>query len=224
MEKLSQHRVVFYPHAVILTERQVRILTAYVEQGGTLVFGCRAGLKDPTGKCVQQNLPGVAAKLTGADVTEFTLTASDEGMIHVDWNGTTLEAPVFNDELQPLKGAKTAGTYKDSYYTGTPALIENSVGKGKVYYFGGCFSEQTAAVFFEKLDVIEPYQDIVEAPAGCEIALRTGKDRLGYLFVLNYEKTPQSIQIKRKSADLYTGEELEGERLLAPYETLVLKV
>ena len=223
VEKLSQHRVVFYPHAVILTERQVRILTAYVEQGGTLVFGCRAGLKDPTGKCVQQNLPGVAAKLTGADVTEFTLTASDERMIHVDWNGTTLEAPVFNDELQPLKGAKTAGTYKDSYYTGTPALIENSVGKGKVYYFGGCFSEQTAAVFFEKLDVIEPYQDIVEAPAGCEIALRTGKDRPGYLFVLNYEKTPQSIQIKRKSADLYTGEELEGERLLAPYETLVLK-
>ncbi len=222
-DQLKKYKVLFYPHAEILTQAQVDLLEEYVKDGGTVVFGCRAGLKDVTGKCVQQDLPGLARTLTGTDVTEFTLVAPDEGTIHVNWDGDDIEAAVFNDELQPLEGATVLARYENSYYKGVPALIGKKTGKGRTLYFGGAFTEKTAEVFFRRLGVIAPAADIVEAPEGCEITERAG-EKGRYLFVLNYEKTEQTIKLHKPVKDLYTGETLQGEKTMKPYETLVLKV
>lgn len=222
VEKLKRYQVLFYPHALILDEKQVAILEEYVSQGGVLVFGCRAGMKNENGRCVQENLPGLARKLTGAEVAEFTLVAEEEAPVYADWDGEMLESAVFNDELEADEGTKVLASYANSYYKGVPALTEHPLGKGKVLYFGGAFTEKTAETFFRKLGVMSPYENIVRLPKECEIAVRV-KDGMEYFFVLNYSKEEQTIILNEKMNSLYTGDPLCGEVKLAGYETLVLR-
>ncbi|MBE5917850.1 MAG: beta-galactosidase [Pseudobutyrivibrio ruminis] len=222
VEDLAKYKVLFYPHAVIITEKEAALLKEYVNQGGTLVFGCRAGQKDENGICTQEYLPGLVRELTGTDVVEYTLVGKDE-KIYVDVDGKKLEATTFNDELAPIGDAKVLGTYNGSYYDGVPGLIENKYGKGKTLYFGGCFNRETATAFLEMLDVVSPYEQILSIPESCEMCVRT-KDNKDFIFVLNYSKESQIINVKELMTDLYTGKTVSGEIELKGYETLVLTI
>ncbi len=50
---------------------------------------------------------------------------------------------------------------------------------GQAWYYGSAFTEEAAKIFLEKLGVAETYQDVVEAPPGCEIAVRRKGVRKG---------------------------------------------
>jgi beta-galactosidase len=220
---LSKYPALFYPHAVIMTEKRARLLEEYVKAGGTLVLGCRAGYKDTTGKCPMVKLPGFLRDLSGVDVTEYTFVAADEGAVTVDWDGTEIEAPVFNDILSPLGGARTLGRYTKSYYKSSPALIVNEYGKGKVYYFGSTFSRETAGVFLEKLGIADPYRDLFEMPECCELAPRK-KEGKHFFFVLNYAKETVHITLKTEMTDLYSQKSVSGKTELPAYGTAVYRI
>ncbi len=223
-KELEKYPVLFYPHAAIMTEQKVKVLEEYVSAGGCLVLGCRTGYKDETGKCVMLKLPGLLQPLAGTDVTEYTFAAPDDGKVYVDWEGTKVWAAVFHDILQPLgANAGTLGTYTSNYYAGCPGLIENSFGKGKVYYFGGAFSEETAKIFLEKLNIANPYKEIIEVPQECEIAVRSKKGRK-FLFVLNYGKKPVTIHLKESLINLYEGGKEAGSVEIEPYGTRVYEI
>lgn len=199
------------------------VLEQYVENGGTLVMGCRTGYKDLNGRCIMDCLPGLAAKLTGTDIPEYSFVAPDEGRICASWDKTEIEAAVFNDVLAPLNdGSEVLARYLSGDYAGQPALIRNRFGKGYAFYFGGAFSADTAKVFLEKLGAAEPFSAYVTAPEGCEIAVRQ-KDGVTYLFVLNYLKTPVSITLHRNGFDLISQTSVSGDAELAGYEAKVYR-
>jgi beta-galactosidase len=220
LENLQKYPALFYPHAVILTERRAALLEGYVEAGGVLVLGCRTGYKDITGKCPMVKLPGLLQNLSGVDVVDYTFVAPDESGITVDWDGVELDAPVFNDILEPLGRARVLGTYRQGYYAGKAGLLCSAYGKGRVYYFGGAFSRETASVFLRKLGIAEPHAGVIGAPESCEITLRVKGDK-GYYFVLNYAKKAAVITLKRELRDLYSGKILSGVVELPPYGTAV---
>lgn len=222
-ENLKKYQVIFYPHPVIVNPQRAAILEEYVEAGGCLVLGCRSGYKDMTGKCVMDRLPGLFAKISGTDIPEYTRVNPDDEPVYIDWDGIRLEAAVFNDQLEPLTAdAQVLGRYENCYYAGTPGLICNVLGAGKVYYFGAAFTEETARVFLEKLGAASPYADVLELPWECELAVRE-KDGRKYYFVLNYKKTPVKIQVKEALVDLYTGETVSGQVELEAFGTKVYR-
>lgn len=222
-EDLKKYQVIFYPHPVIVNPQRAAILEEYVEAGGCLVLGCRSGYKDMTGKCVMDRLPGLLAKMSGTDIPEYTRVNPDDEPVYIDWDGIRLEAAVFNDQLEPLTAdAQVLGRYENCYYAGTPGLICNVLGAGKVYYFGAAFTEETARVFLEKLGAAFPYADVLELPWECELAVRE-KDGRKYYFVLNYKKTPVKIQVKEALVDLYTGETVSGQVELEAFGTKVYR-
>lgn len=223
VEELKKYDVLFYPHASILTERRMALLEQYVAGGGKLVMGCRTGYKEENGKCVTKYLPGLAAPLTGTDIPEYSFVAPDEGRVTVEWGGQKMEAAVFNDLLAPMGGnAEVLAVYADSYYAGTPALIRNRFGKGEAYYFGGAFALDTAEVFVGKLGIGEPYGEIMEIPAECELAVRE-KNGVQYLFVLNYGKNPVEIFLKTELRELLSGGTCSGIQCLETYGVRVYK-
>lgn len=217
LESLKQYEVLFYPHANILTRERMELLEQYVNAGGKLIMGCRTGYKDIHGKCVMDHLPGLASKVTGTDIPEYSFVAPDDGKVFAQWDSDVFEAAVFNDLLAPVgEQAEVLGTYVSSYYAGTPALIRNSFGRGEAYYFGGAFGEDAVKVFLEKLEVAEPYRDIMELPEGCELALRE-KEGKRYFFLLNYLPEAAKITLKKALVNLWTGEKEEGEIILDKY-------
>lgn len=224
LKVLQKYEVLFYPHASILTQERTELLEQYVAEGGKLVMGCRTGYKEENGKCVTDCLPGLASELTGTDIPEYSFVAPDDGKVMVEWDGQKMEAAVFNDLLAPAgENAEVLAVYVDSYYAGTPALIRNHFGRGEAYYFGGAFAMDTAELFIRKLGIGEPYAEILDIPAECELAVRE-KDGVRYLFVLNYEKHSVEVILKRELRELLSGESCCGIQELEPYGVRVYRV
>jgi beta-galactosidase len=90
-----------YPHATIPTKGTADLLKAYVERGGQLIMGARTGYKDEYGRCPMRAMPGFASELCGVTVSDYTIPSPAEDMEYMQWGGDVIEAPAFNDILEP---------------------------------------------------------------------------------------------------------------------------
>lgn len=224
LEELLKYPVLFYPHATIMTESRVALLERYVEQGGYLIMGCRSGYKDITGQCCMTPMPGLAAKLTGAVVDDFTLIGPGDNPVTIEWNGRQFEAPVFNDILAPAEADTTVlAAFEGNYYSGRPALTEHSFGNGKVIYLGSVFTREITEEMLQYTGIINPCKELLQAPQECEIAVRT-KGENSYLFVLNYAHQTSSFTLHQELYDMDTREKVSGIVELNPYETKVYRI
>lgn len=222
LEDLSKYELLVYPHATILTEETAKLLKVYVEQGGKLIMGSRTGYKDQYGRCPMHPMPGFASEICGVKVVDYThLGPGDEEEYSV-WDGEEIEAPIFNDILEAVDGAKVLATFKGNYYDGSPSLVENKLGKGTAYYYGAGFSPNTAVVFLRKLGFAAPYSNIIELPKEAELAVRR-KDNKDYIFILNYMAHSIEINIKESMINLLSGNEVTGKIELVKYGVMILK-
>ena len=221
VEELCAYTLLFYPHPLILTQERADLLKQYVERGGTLVIGARAGQKDINGKCVMQPMPGLLRTLTGSNVREFTLIGPADAPQSMTWNGRSVPTGVFSDILEAdAPDAEVLSVYDKDYYRGSAALIGRRCGKGKVLHFGGTFTCENVTRFLEDAGVLSPWKEFVSLPESCELVVRE-KDGRQYLFVLNYAWEAQKICLKKAVTDLDTGLPAEGEVELPAFGTKV---
>ncbi len=222
-EQLSAYQVLFAPHLSVMTAEKAAKLTAFAEQGGTVVFGCRSAYKNENGHCVMEKLPGIIAPLCGADVPEYSFISPDAERVTVLWDGDEMEASVFTDLTEPAEEGKREAVYTSDIFEGGGALVSRRAGKGRAWYYGSAFNEASARLFLVKLGVAEPWRESLELPEDCELAVR-GDGNKNYAFVLNYLKTPVTVKVKKPMRDLLSGETLEGECSLGAYGVLVLEM
>lgn len=221
LEDLAGYPVLIYPHPLITDEKRVELLRQYAEQGGILILGCRAGLKDRNGHCVMLPQPGLFQALTGTDIRDFTFASPAEEDVYAEWNGNRMEMPLFHDILLPLDGTKVLAVYQNSYYAGQAALTEHKTGKGKVLHMGAAFSRQNVKQLLEYTGILEPFSAYAAAPEEIQLVLRE-KDGVKYLFALNYQAHEVSFELKVPAVVLYTGKQTEaGVQRLAAFETAV---
>jgi beta-galactosidase len=196
LSQIQKYGLLIYPHATILRQETADLLEAYVNQGGILVMGARTGYKDEYGRCPMRPMPGFASGICGIRVSDYTFLGPTDGPELAVWDGEEIEAPIFNDILEPTQNAEVRAVFKGNYYDGAPALTACRSGKGTAYYYGAGFSAKTAEVFLRKLGFISPYEQWMELPAEVELAVRSknGKD---YFFILNYMPYEVEINLKR---------------------------
>ncbi|MBQ7305020.1 MAG: beta-galactosidase trimerization domain-containing protein, partial [Clostridia bacterium] len=221
--ELAKYPVLFYPHAVIMTEARAQLLEAYVQQGGTLIIGCRTGYKDETGKCVMLPQPGLLGKLSGTDVTDFTFASPAEEAPTILWVGEALAAPIFADILHPAEDAKVLACHNTSYFKGQPALTEHAYGAGRVLHWGAGFSVAAVRKLLAYTGAAEPFRHLMEVPENVELVVRE-KDGRQYLFVLNYKHWAESVRLNKPMKSLLSGEICQGEVTLPPYGVDVFEV
>lgn len=220
LDELTAYPVVFYPHPLIMTEARAKLLAAYAEQGGTIVFGARSGLKDVFGRAVQLPQPGLLQSLTGTDVRDFTFASPAEPPVRMDWNGRELPLSVFCDALTPQEGTRVLARYANSYMQGEAALTERCCEKGRVLHLGSCFDRETVRALFGYFGIIDPLRTEIEAPEEIELVPRE-RDGRHFVFVLNYSDRPQTILLHKVMTLLYTGEKQDGTVELPPFGTAV---
>ena len=223
LAELAAYKVLVYPHPFIMSEKRAEVLKQYVANGGTLIVGCRSGLKDMNGKCVMLPQPGLLQELTGTDVRDFTYTSPNEDEIFAVWNGEKLMTPVFNDVLTALPGTEVLAAYGNGYYKGEAALTRHAYGKGQVLHLGSTFTREGFARILDYAGVLEPFRGIVTAPEDVEVVLRE-KDGQRFLFVLNFMAEERTITLHKPGTLLYTGETVQGEVTLPAFGTAVYRV
>ena len=211
-DALARCPVVIYPHPMIMTRPRAELLRRYVEKGGTLILGCRAGLKDRNGRAVMLPQPGLLQELTGTDVRDFGFEspAEEPDPAH----------PVFHDILTPLEGTAVLDRYRCGFCAGEVCLTEKRTGLGRTLHLGSAFSRETAAWLFAYTGVREPFRKWVEAPEGVELVMRE-KDGKRWLFALNYQASEQRLFLPEGLRSLLTGERAHGETVLPPFGTAV---
>jgi beta-galactosidase len=227
LDDLAAYQALIYPHPTILTDATAELLSAYVRQGGTIVFGARTGYKDANGQCYMRPMPGPAAELCGVTVADFTRIGPNEAAPTLRWrdaDGPAVAAEAFNDLLHvEAPSAEVLAEYVGGYYTGVPALVRNSVGSGSAYYYGAVFNAEAASALISRLGLSSPVSDWLELPRSVELCIRENSEsgeRL--LFLLNYSDAEQTITLHRDAFDLLSGEPVRGVVALAPFDVRVL--
>ncbi len=228
---LAKYPVIIYPHPVIMTGRRAALLKSYVKQGGRLIIGARAGMKDTDGHCVMAPMPGALRDITHTNVRDFTFRSPLTDQVDMEWDGVSVSTGIFNDILEadpecndePTAKATVLASYTSDYYAGKPALIETRCGRGRVLHFGGTFTRENVYEFLKYTGILTPFSYIISLPADCELAVREkGKKR--YFFVLNYTAKEQTITLNRTVKDMDSGEYITGKVVLDAYGTKVYEV
>lgn len=219
LEQLCKYKLVVYPHPTIFTEKRAALLKAYAEQGGTVIFGCRTGYKKPNGCCYMMPMPGFAAELVGAEVEEFTFLSPYDKAQFVTTGNAKVSAPCFNDVLRITDG-ESIGTFESNYYAGKPAVSVKKLGKGKAYYFGGAFGEDTAKYFIEREGLKTPMgvDALIEIPENIELAIRGV-----HIILLNYGEEAVSMKCTGKFHELISDTVFENQITLNGINAIVLK-
>jgi beta-galactosidase len=225
---LSRYQCLVYGHPAIMSERTAELLEAYVRNGGTLILGCRTGYKDLNGHCPMRPMPGPVADLCGVTVEDFTRIGAYQQSPSIQWKeqsaGENLIASTFNDILHVEQGdvevVATYGTDAD-YYAGKPVLTRRVVGQGTVYYYGATFNASTARAMIQELGLVSPVARQFTLPKQVELAIREQQDGRRVVFLLNYANESQTIQVHQPATNLFTGETLHGEVILAAYDVLL---
>ncbi|MBD5532139.1 MAG: beta-galactosidase [Lachnospiraceae bacterium] len=224
ISELAKYPVLIYPHPVIMDKERAALLKSYVERGGTLIVGCRSGLKNQNGICEMMPQPGLLQALTGTDVRDFTYTSPAEEDTYALWRGKMLKTPVFNDLLTPLEGTEVLAEYANSYYAGSAALTEHRTGTGRVLHFGSAFSRENISDLLEYAGVVSPFSELIEAEGReVELTLRQ-KDGRTFLFVLNYHAEEAAFVLKKKMVSLFDEQEAFGRVSLPGFGTAVYEV
>lgn len=134
---LAGYKVCYYT-GPNLTKTAAGQLAAWVRRGGTLVMTAGAGLRDEFNRPLPEL--DVLRPARGGTVDEFepyqgggafitSLTPKEQVSMK---GGITLDVLAVKQALLPVPGATVLGSFAD----GTPAVVQNKYGKGRVQAFG----------------------------------------------------------------------------------------
>ncbi len=147
---LESYRVLSLPLYQMADPGLVRRLEAWVEAGGTLVLGYRAGARDLRNWSVPEPLPGAFRRLAGITVPRFESLNETEAALRVGL--VPGKGRVWADLIEP-EGAEPVAVWTDKakFYRGIPAATANRVGEGTVWYLGTSLSPLPMLALYRRI-------------------------------------------------------------------------
>ena len=148
LQNLAKHKVVFAVYRDALSPTEAAALAAYVEGGGTLVFTPRLAGRDQHG-VPQPTSPGFGL----AERWGFRVTGKTEAVPQY-YPQETIAAPLagFGPPLEDLRLAShrvfveqvqhDGWTALAAYPDGTPAVLQRTVGRGRLVYLNAAYRSQ----------------------------------------------------------------------------------
>jgi beta-galactosidase len=211
---LTQYRLVVVPSMPIVDESIAADLTAYVESGGTLVLGPRAGVRAPSGALPARSLPDCLVGLLGIEVADFA-SSDDSAVVHGAVAGSFTG---WFEELAAVD-AEALATYVDGDFGGGVAISDRRHGAGAALYVGGVGDEALLDSLFRTV-CGRIGLSLFELPHEVElIPMAHGENRL--FLVLNHSDREQRVRLSDGSMrDLIGG--TSGERFAVPKFDVVL--
>jgi beta-galactosidase len=210
---LSRYKLVVAPGLNVLTQAEADRLAAYVKQGGHLVFGQRAAMKDEHDSRWPQRQPGPLAGLLGARVEQYTALKDS-----VDVSGALgqTKGKLFAEQLKvEAKDVNVLMTYQAPYswLDGQPAAVSRKVGTGSVTYIGAWLEPtgmKRLTEWMTRDSGVQP--DVFPVPAGAEIYRRAGQHH--DVFILeNLSHQPMEVPLPGPMVDKFSGAQVRTVKL-----------
>ncbi|MBI5947762.1 MAG: beta-galactosidase [Chloroflexi bacterium] len=181
---LDGYRLVLAPQMVIATAAMAERLTAWVEGGGLLILGPRAGSKTPENTTGGVLPPGPLTALCGATVEEYDAPPPSEPFAVTFADGAAVPARTWRDVLG-ARGAEVLALYSGGTFDGLPAVTVHRVGTGIVVLCGTYGGHDLWSAILDR--VAAEIAPASSAPANVEVVRRTGNGKT-VEFVINHNR------------------------------------
>jgi beta-galactosidase len=196
---LSQYKLVVAPGLAVLSDEAVKNLMAYVENGGHLVLGQRAGVKDDDNSLAVERGPGPLTKLLGGRVEQFyAIDDKPEDTVPVTgtWGETT--SKIWAEQLSvSAPDAEVLMRYGKSngWLDGQPAAITRKVGKGRITYIGAWMDEKAMLAATRWMaETSGVTAALGPVPDGIDVYPREGNGKKVFILV-NFAGGPQTVSL-----------------------------
>jgi beta-galactosidase len=199
---LDGYKLVVAPGLAVLTDAAAKNLIAYVQNGGHLVLGQRAAMKNGDNGLEPERGPGPLAALLGGRVDQFYAIDNQddkpEDVVPVEgkWGSTT--SIIWAEQLStssPDTEVLMRYGKSNGWLDGQPAAITRKVGKGRITYIGAWMDEKTmltaAKWMTETSGVTAAFGPV---PEGVDVYPREGDGKKVFILV-NFSKTPQTVAL-----------------------------
>jgi beta-galactosidase len=215
---LAGYKIVFFPHAHILTATDVTSLREYVEAGGTLVFGCWSGYRNRNHWCYNAGDKSFYESLAGVRTADFTVVAPGEtSALRFEHSGASVPGPIFNEILAATgDDVETLASYVSDYYGGQPGVTLRRLSAGRVVYFGTFFTPENTAALLDALEIEDPLTAKAEIPSAIQATLRSNGEEQ-FCFMLNFTRQNQAVTFREPAFDLLAEQKLNGRIEIPPY-------
>ncbi|GBF39730.1 beta-galactosidase [Leptospira johnsonii] len=199
----SKYKVLVLPLYAMIDTSIVKKLEQFVKEGGVLVLGYRAGLKDKNSWMLDSQVPGPFSEMAGVKVRKFEAVGNRNVKFRFRvFLGTCSK---ICEILEPTT-AKVWARYSDNkkFYKGKPVITCNRFGKGSVVYVGASLSPISFMLLYRRTLRMAGIPFTFYGPT-VERSFRTGKSKDYEIFINHSGKKA-----------------FAGFKLLKPYEVRIL--
>ena len=227
-DPLGGHDLVIAPLLHLVTEAQAAAFARFVQDGGVLLTTYFSGVVGEDGRAWLGGRPGPAAlqRALGIRVEAVDpfvpgqvnhLISSDPALRNEGDDACTIWA-----EVVSLAGAQATASFGDDFYAGSPAVTENTYGKGRALYVATHpdvgFLDRLLDQITHDLGITAP----MDAPAGVEITQRRNPTGATVTFMLNHGAAEIEVPLPSPMRDLLTGSALRDKVVLPPRGVAIL--
>lgn len=204
-DDLSDLRLYFIPHWVIIDPTWIPNLKHFVENGGILIIGARSGTRNIYNKVISETPPGILADLCGVTVEEYgKCNDLSNRPIYINFNSNDIPIQLWYEVLKP-NNAQIVAKWHGRHLDNMPAVTSNSLGSGKVIYVGTYLTEQILEHFLplwlESAGLQPIWQDI---PDCVEVVVREDDTKKLWFFI-NHSDGQVSIKNSPEGINLISG-------------------
>jgi beta-galactosidase len=188
---LTRYPVVVAPALFVMDESTAAALARYAEAGGTLVLAPRVGIKDRSNAVPERPVPAWLDELAGLEVVDY-MSVADDAPVGIAGGSFAGEMRGWYEEVE-LRGGRATAAYVDGAFSGTPAVVEHSVGSGRCVYLCGAAPVPTLEALYRPL-CLDAGLPLLELPESVEAAPLV-KNGGVLLFVLNHGRDETVVEL-----------------------------
>ena len=221
-EALDGYRLVIAPALLILNDRRIANLTNFVQRGGHLVLTLRTGMKDEHNALLPSRQPGPLAKLSGVEVEDYYVL--DElvpvnGKLLNGYSKQWAERLKLLDQQLAIPIARYGKC--NGWLDGQVAMAAHPYGKGMVYTVGVYLDEEAQQAFMNHVLQMVAVRGM-KSPEGVEVSTRLDPAGRAIYIVINHTAAERSLSLPWPAQEHLTGQTVENELKLPPYEVAIL--
>ncbi|TDT69723.1 beta-galactosidase [Hypnocyclicus thermotrophus] len=181
----DRYKVLVLPVMQIIDDELKEKLDKFSENGGTIIFSFRAGIKDKNNNIhFEETLPCKVREMCGIKIEEVeALQAGQEVEIKSLLDNNIGKCGVWRDLIIPVT-ATPIYKYIDKFYNDKVCITVNNYKKGKVYYIGGGVDIEVIVKIFKNIIDENNIKHYI-SEYGLEVYPREIDDE-EYLFITNH--------------------------------------
>ena len=220
---LDNYRLVIAPATIIMDEKRVNNLKAFVQHGGYLVLTARTAMKDRFNSLLPSRQPGLLTELAGVEVLEY-FSLDEDVPVKGNWffghSRQWAELLAITDSNVTVPAARYGAS--NGWLDDQPAITVHGYRSGLVYYVGTNLDEATQTEFMSRVLRTANVHPVLETPLGVQASRRTREDGKEIIFLINHTRQRQSVDLPRPYTENLKGLTLEGKIEMAPYGVAIL--